>query len=108
MQPYYHQFLFSNAKVPNSHQQPKGLLSQVVSAVGALESHFYNLSQFYNHAIVAKTLVSFLLPVKIGLRASKFHKLSIFPMFSQEKKPLHSVNQKHRYSQLMPLSQVMI
>jgi hypothetical protein len=29
-------------------------------------------------------------------------------MFSQEKKPLHSVNQKHRYSQLMPLSQVMI
>jgi hypothetical protein len=105
MQTYYHPFLFSNAKVPNSHQQPKGLLSQVVSAVGALESHFYNLSHVYNPAIVAKPLVSFLLPVKIGFGASKFHK---FPMFSQEKRPLHSVNQKHRYIQLMPLSQVMI
>jgi hypothetical protein len=107
MQPYYYPFLFSNAKVPNSHQQPKGM-SQVVSVVGALESHFYNLSHFYNPAIVAKPLVSFLLPVKIGLCPSKFHKLSIFPMFSQEKKPLHLVNQKHRYSQLMPLSQVTI
>jgi hypothetical protein len=38
----------------------------------------------------------------IGLQASKFHTFPFYPMFSQEKKPLHMVNQKHRYSQFMP------
>ena len=45
-----------------------------------------------------------ILPVKIGLHTSKFHKLPIFPVFSQEKRPLHMVKQKHRYGPLMPVN----
>jgi hypothetical protein len=48
--------------------------------------------------------VSCILPVKIGPHASKFHKLPIFPVSSQEKRPLHMVNQKIGYETLMPLS----
>jgi hypothetical protein len=48
------------------------------------------------------------LPVKIGPHASKFHKLPIFPVFSQEKRPFHMVNQQHRYGKLMNHSQVLI
>jgi hypothetical protein len=50
-------------------------------------------------------VVSCLLPVKIGLHASQFYKLPIFPMFSQDERPIHMVNQKHRSDQLIPVSQ---
>ena len=53
-------------------------------------------------------IVSHILTVKIGLHTSKFQKLPIFPVFSQEKRPLNMVKQKHRYGKLMPLSQALI
>jgi hypothetical protein len=53
-------------------------------------------------------ILSHSLTVKIGLHTSKFHKLPIFPVFSQEKRPLKMVKQKHRYGKLMPLSQALI
>jgi hypothetical protein len=36
-------------------------------------------------------IVSHILTVNIGLHTSKFHKLPIFPVFSQEKQPLNMV-----------------
>ena len=53
-------------------------------------------------------LVSCLLPVKTWLHASKVHKLPVFSVFSQEQRPFHMVNQKHRYGQLLPVSQGLI
>jgi hypothetical protein len=38
----------------------------------------------------------------------KILQVTYFPMFSQEKRPFHMVNQKHRYDQLMPVSQELI
>ena len=42
-------------------------------------------------------VVSHVFPVKIWLHAAKFHKLPIFPVFSQEKQPLHMAPQKNNY-----------
>jgi hypothetical protein len=53
-------------------------------------------------------VVSRALPVKIWLCSSKFCKLHFFPVFPQEKKYLHMVNQKHAYGTLMPVSQGLI
>ena len=38
----------------------------------------------------------------------KVSQITFFPVFSQEKRPLHMVNQKHRYGQLIPVSQRLI
>jgi hypothetical protein len=53
-------------------------------------------------------VVTRIFPVEIGLHVSKVCKLHIFPLFSQEKRYLHMVNQKHAYGKLMPVSQGLI
>jgi hypothetical protein len=53
-------------------------------------------------------VVSHVLPVKIWLHAAKFYKSPIFPVFSQEKRPLHMVNQKPRHGQFLPLRKSLI
>jgi hypothetical protein len=38
----------------------------------------------------------------------KISQITSFPVFSQEKRPLHMVNQKQQYCQFMPVSQGLI
>ena len=38
----------------------------------------------------------------------KVSQITFFPVFSQEKRPLHIVNQKHKHGQFMPVSQGLI